>query len=348
MKLRDVVYVPHIARNTECLLGADIGGTNSNFGFLIRQGEQLILILSVHAKSKEVADFTQLVKEVLDYVKSKYQITVRYAAFAAAGVVSEHRDHAKPTNAPLIIDSKAIIAATGLHCAFVINDFAVIGHGLAHINPNSIVLVNHGTPRLLANKAILGAGTGLGKCIMVWNDLLQRYIPSASEGGHADFAAQTTQELLLIDTIRTAERRSDNISWEDLLSGDGIRKIYTFFHMQAGDTITTHIAPHPDEIFKSRTRDDHAYQTFLWYATFYARCTKNWALDALALGGIYIAGGIAAHNLALFQETIFMDEFLRCAKQKDLLTTIPIYVITDYNVSLYGAAAYLILEKMCM
>ncbi len=347
MELKEIVYVPTIAPATECLLGADIGGTNSNFGFMIQQGQQLILLLSVHAKSKQITDFTQLVKQVLDYVKTKYQIIVKYAAFAAAGAVSEQRDYAKPTNVKLIIDSKAIIAATGLHCAFVINDFAVIGHGLSHINPAHIVLVNHGIPRLLANKAILGAGTGLGKCIMVWHDLLHRYIPSASEGGHADFAPQHMQELLLIESIRTTERRTDSISWEDVLSGDGIRRIYTFFHRSSGDGVSNHTAPHPDEIFQSRHKDRHAFNTFEWYASFYARCAKNWALDALALGGVYIAGGIAAKNLALFQDPIFMREFINCGKQQELLATVPIYVITDYNVSLYGAAAYLILEKMC-
>ena len=167
-------------------------------------------------------------------------------------------------------------------------------------------------------------------------------------GGHADFSPQHQSEFDLIRSIHKNENFTCNISWEDVLSGDGIRRIYRFFHQRAHDTNhTDHVAPHPDEIFKSRHQDEHAFNTFNWYAKFYARCTKNWALDALALGGIYIAGGIAAKNLALFQEKIFMDEFMNCGKQQELLSTVPIYVIGDYNVSLYGAAAYLILEKMC-
>lgn len=348
MELKEIVHAPTLPAQSECLLAADIGGTNSNFGFLLPTGDQLVLLVSIHAKSKLVKDFTQLVTQVIECARTKYNITVRYAAFAAAGVVSEQRDFAKPTNANFIIDSKAILAATGLHCAFVINDFAVIGYGLPHIQPDQLVLVNHGVPRILANKAILGAGTGLGKCIMVWHDLLNRYIPSSSEGGHADFAPQHQSEFDLMRSIRKNEEFTGNISWEDILSGDGIRRMYTFFHQRAHDTNhTEHIAPHPDEIFNSRNQDEHAHNTFNWYAKFYARCAKNWALDSLALGGIYIAGGIAAKNLALFQEKLFMDEFTNCGKQQELLSTVPIYVISDYNVSLYGAAAYLMLEKMC-
>jgi glucokinase len=42
-----------------------------------------------------------------------------------------------------------------------------------------------------------------------------------------------------------------------------------------------------------------------------------------------------------------MDEFLNCGKQQELLKQIPVYVITDYNVSLYGAAEYMRLEGLC-
>jgi len=42
-----------------------------------------------------------------------------------------------------------------------------------------------------------------------------------------------------------------------------------------------------------------------------------------------------------------MQEFINCGKQQELLKQVPIYVITDYNVSLYGAAEYLRLEVMC-
>ena len=80
----------------------------------------------------------------------------------------------------------------------------------------------------------------------------------------------------------------------------------------------------------------------------YARFAKTFALDALATGGLYIAGGIAAHNVPLFESETFINEFLSCGKQKVLLSMIPIYVIADYNVSLYGAAEFMRLEDFCM
>ena len=42
-----------------------------------------------------------------------------------------------------------------------------------------------------------------------------------------------------------------------------------------------------------------------------------------------------------------MNEFINCGKQQALLEDLPVYVITDYNVSLYGAAEYMMLENTC-
>ncbi len=59
------------------------------------------------------------------------------------------------------------------------------------------------------------------------------------------------------------------------------------------------------------------------------------------------SGGIAANNLELFKDAYFTHEFINCGKQQELLKRIPIYVITDYNISLYGGVAYMALEGSC-
>jgi glucokinase len=214
------------------------------------------------------------------------------------------------------------------------------------------VLINSGKARKYANKIILGAGTGLGKCILYWDKHKNRYMPLASEGGHADFAPQTQEELDLALFIKKKEKFSCNISWEDVLSGCGIQRMYRFFQSRnkkafSDPEFNMNGGPLPDEIFKSRNGDEHSQKTFELYTKLYARCAKNFALDALALSGVYIAGGIAAKNLPLFELPGFMQEFVNCGKQSDLLKQVPVYVITDYNVSLYGAAEFMILEGMC-
>ena len=69
---------------------------------------------------------------------------------------------------------------------------------------------------------------------------------------------------------------------------------------------------------------------------FYARAARNFALDTLARGGLYIAGGIAAKNRDSFSD--FMTEFVKNEVYKELLSNIPIYLITNYDISLIGSA----------
>jgi len=345
-------YIDPIPTDVDCVLGADIGGTNSNFGIFEKTNDKLKLILSLHFKSQEITDFTKFVADTLSYLEKKYGLFITHSCFAAAGVVSEHRDRCKPTNLDFTIDANELIQKTSLECATLANDFEIIGHGLMLLKKNGVVQVKKGSARKNAVRVILGAGTGLGKCILQWHESLKRFMPMPSEGGHADFAAQTQEELGLIDFIESTEQRTCNISWEDVLSGNGIIRIYNFFRArnsnQPANEELKKNGLHPDKIFASRNLDDHARQTFRLYTTLYARCAKNFALDALGLGGVYIAGGIASKNLELFERPEFLQEFVNCGKQKDLLKKVPIFVITDYNVSLYGAAQFMLLEKTCI
>ncbi len=349
IELKQKVYVDTVPHNIEAILGADIGGTNSNFGFFQLYNHKPKLLFSVHAKSKQILDFPALVGQVMEFVKQNYGITIAHAMFASAGVVSPKRDFSKPTNLPIEIDARAIEKVTGLSCVHIVNDFEVIGYGISLLDPKDLVLVNKGVVCEHANQAILGAGTGLGKCTMFWDRYAARYVPVASEGGHADFAIQRPIELELAQFIQQTEKRTCNISWEDVLSGNGIQRIYQFFHANAngGKHPKQEQVPHPDEIFNRRNDDQHSWDTFELYTMLYARCAKDFALDVLARGGVYIAGGIAANNLPMFKLPCFMQEFVNCGKQALLLKEVPIYVITDYNVSLYGAAHYLLLEQVC-
>jgi glucokinase len=344
----------HIAREklyhslsgvTQGILGADIGGTNSNFGFFSYDKQTVQLIFSLHLLSKEIISFSQTIHDILDYAKTKYHFSVTHAVFAAAGIVSEKKDFCKPTNLSFVLDASDIFHATQISYIRIINDFAAIGYGLPFLIKDDIVCIHPGVEIDKGNKAILGAGTGLGTSFLVWHEHANRYLPVASEGGHADFVIHTEQEYHLMHFFRTCLNKSYPISWENILSGDGIACIFHFFSLHDTTHTTATTAPHPDEIFMHRHDNDACWKTYRTYAALYGRCAKNITLTALARGGIYIAGGIAAKNSALFTEDVFLSEFFMNEKQQEMLMNVPIHVIINYNVSLYGAAAYLLEEN---
>lgn len=351
LSFREHHYVTVMPTHTTALLVGDIGGTNSNFGVFTDDGRARTLVCSLHFKSQEVTDFSALVLQVITYLNERYALTIHQSCFAAAGIVPPTHDYCKPTNLSFVLKSSDIMAQTGLECATIVNDFEVIGHGLDHINKRSLVQVKQGKVEPKGHKAILGAGTGLGKCMLAWSDERARYIPLVSEGGHADFAAQSQLECDLIAFIQKTEKRTDAVSWEDVLSGNGIGRMYAFFNsINKYAHTNTHqpsIAVHPDEIFNNRHVDKSSWRTFELYAHVYARCAKNYALDTLASAGVYIAGGIATHNVPLFEQPGFIQEFINCGKQKEFLKHVPVYVIADYDVSLYGAVEYMMSNQLC-
>ena len=78
-------------------------------------------------------------------------------------------------------------------------------------------------------------------------------------------------------------------------------------------------------------------------STIYARCARNYALDSLSLGGLYISGGVSRKNPSLFNAA-FIKEFMDHDIYKDILKLIPIYLIKNPFVGLLGASVALELE----
>ena len=114
-----ITYVDTIEKNITCIIGADIGGTNSNFGVFEVVDNIPRLLFSIHYKSQHVTNFTDLFVVVIDFIKTEYAIIISHMCIAAAGVVSEKRDWVKPTNLPIEIHTKDIIARTNVNCAFL-------------------------------------------------------------------------------------------------------------------------------------------------------------------------------------------------------------------------------------
>ena len=65
----------------------------------------------------------------------------------------------------------------------------------------------------------------------------------------------------------------------------------------------------------------------------------NLAVKVMATGGVYVAGGVAVHTLAVLKQAAFMESFKRKGRFADLMGRIPIHVIVS-PAGLAGAAAY--------
>jgi len=331
------------------VLGIDVGGTSTNIAISAIQNDAPLLLLKFTFNTKQLPSLLPAIQQVLFYGKENYDIDVCNACIGSSGVISADNNTAFLTNISWNVNGKKIIEKTKLTSVFIINDFQAIGYGLNSIDlskPENVMQIRPEislSSRLTQNRAIIGAGTGFGKCFLTYDKTLQTYIPHHSEGGHSDIACYCQNEKKIFDYIKIIKNLSAPVSYEDILSGSGIEYIYSFLLNQKkgeSDVIHSHIANSDDKaslISKYRHEDEICQKTFELFTCFYARCAKNFVLDTMATGGLFIAGGIASKNSDLFKTQYFLDEFMYSQKRSDVLKNIPIYVILNYDISLYGA-----------
>ncbi|MFH2027639.1 MAG: glucokinase [Nanoarchaeota archaeon] len=338
-----------IRQYSKFVLGGDVGGTNTSFGVAGIKKSKLELLFTLHFKTQKIGSLVSAVNETLKYCKDIHRILIKNACFGVAGIVSSKHDICKMVNVNLDIDVKEILKKTKLKSAYLVNDFELIGYGINLLDINDkkdVSKTRHrkyiGSHMVGTTKAIVGAGTGLGKSILVCDDDKKSYTPVASEGGHGDFPAQDQSDINLVEFIKKT-RKVKQVSYEEVIAGRGIGHIYMFLRSLKKFKHTPYTKKICDNgydvesIARYKNKDKTCKETFRLYAKYYARCVKNFALDSLSIGGIYIAGGIAAKHKEMFNTKEFINEFENNDRLTDILKKMPIYVIVNPNVSLYGA-----------
>ncbi|MBS3137268.1 ROK family protein [Candidatus Woesearchaeota archaeon] len=342
----------------EYILTADIGATNTRIALYSTEIKliELIEIKTDEIKNKE--SFVRIIKQKLKKIFSRLQAT----CIACAGPVNHKLNQVQLTNSHLLINSKHLneqFKKENISCKdiYLLNDFEALGYGINKILNSSkssqystkeLTTIKKGKPVRLKTIALLGAGTGLGKSIAVYNKDKNIYQPFPSEGGHADFPIQNYYELQLAEFIRK-QTNYTNLCYEDILSGKGIVHIYDFLYLKYEYNLKKEqlalkkkIDKADDKaalISKNRKTDFLCKETFRLFAKYYAICLRNLALETMPLSGIYIGGGIAAKNADIFNY-LFIQEFEKHDVYRHLLKNIPIYLITDKTLSLYGCALY--------
>src|SRR3989344_9083453 len=318
----------------QLILAGDIGGTNCSLGiFGIKNRPELIV--SFHFKSRQLKDLYGPINLVLEYAKRRFGIKIEKCCLGIAGILSAKKDYVHLTNANLDLSMKALSNRTALKKIILMNDFEAAGYGVNVLKSKDIKTIQKGFKTLKAPIVVIGAGTGLGKATLIYDNGRKMHIPLASEIHHADFPAQNKIEMELVDFIKKY-RKIKNVSNGDILSGDGLENIYLFLRKSGRFKKTKIIAQidksknKPELISKYRKEEPICRKTFEIFKMAYAGFAKNCALDALSFNGVYIAGGIAPKNAAIF-DSGFIKEFEKSNKMNQILKKIPIYLVLNYD-----------------
>jgi glucokinase len=318
------------------VLAGDVGGTNARFAIVNINGSTARVEREQHYASQEARSLTSLVRR---FIADVGDTSVQRACFAVAcGVID---GVCRGANLPWTIDERELGDALSIPRTTLINDFDAIGHGLALLELGDIETLQHGESVLHGPIALIGAGTGLGEAFLIWDGIQYRVQPS--EGGHVNFAARDDLEWGLYSEL---VGEFEHVSYERVVSGPGLIRIYRYL-AAAGGVIT------PDVIRNEMRQEDpaavivrhalaetdavctHAVDLF---TSLLGAQAGNLALTVFAVGGVYVAGGIAPRIVHKLRTGPFLPSFHGKGRVSNLVRRMPVHVITNTNVGLLGAA----------
>jgi len=311
------------------ILAGDLGGTKSNLGLFDVQQGKLVRIARKRYTSHEYPGLKDITADFL----AKNGAKVTAASFGIAGPVVNNTVRA--TNLPWVIDGAEMAEFLSLKHVRLVNDLEAASYGIGVMEASDLEVLYPGVPEPQATQVVIAAGTGLGEGILYWDG--EQHVPIATEGGHADFSPSTDQQA---DLWKFMKKRNDFVSSEQILSGRGFQNIHEFlspYDKHVGFDTTTDPAP---EITRRALAGECpvCVATVNLWIEIYGSEAGNFALRALARGGIYVAGGIAVKILPKLKEGRFAAAARNKEKLEDYLAKIPITVVLNEDCPLMGAA----------
>lgn len=319
------------------ILAGDVGGTKTLLG-LFEPGGRRPRVVDVRTyQSSAITGAGAIVEEFLSH-QSQASRRVLSAAFGVAGPVVGGR--AQLTNVSWAVDAAELASILGIERVDLLNDLEAMAHSVTVLEGNELDVLQAGEVVETGNAALIAAGTGLGEALL--HNVAGRLIPSASEGGHADFAARTDREAALAAELT---RNHGRARYEDVVSGQGLLNIHGFTH---GGTRCPAV-PEPRDIRKTpplisksalEKRCPRCVEALSLFVSAYGAEAGNLALRSVATRGVWVGGGIAPTILPALRDGRFMAAFLAKAPLEHLVARIPVAVILNAQAGLLGAAVH--------
>ncbi|PWU03123.1 MAG: glucokinase [Terriglobia bacterium] len=321
------------------LLAGDIGGTKTALGVFSEERGAHAALAESEVHSADHGSLESIAKEFL----AKTGLKVDRACFGVAGPVLAGR--AKVTNLPWIVDQAAMAKELSLDAVHLLNDLEAIACAIPGLRPEDVEELSAGAPVEHGNIAVFAPGTGLGEAFLTWEET--EYRAHSSEGGHADFAPTDEVQIRLLEFM---QQRFEHVSYEHVCSGVGIPHVYDFFRDCEKTEERAEIA---ERIAMAGDRTKAIIRSALDAVDPSPRCTAtietvvsimgseagNLALKVLAVGGVYLAGGVAVHLLPALKSPRFLRSFRHKGRFAEVMSRIPVHLMTG-KVGLAGAAAY--------
>ncbi|MBN2302203.1 MAG: glucokinase [Lentisphaerae bacterium] len=324
-----------VEQRDRIVLAGDIGGTKTNLGLFSIGLRRPVCRRQKTFLSRNFQSLEAVIEEFLSHARAN----IRAACFGVAGPVFE--GSCRTTNLPWQLSETKIRKRFAWKRVRLLNDLEAMAVSVPLLTNRELAPLNPVPLRRQGNVALVAPGTGLGTAMSIYCD--GRYIPVASEGGHADFAPGNEDEVALWQYLR---KRYGHVSSERLLSGAGAMVIYKWLRdsgryrepawlkdaVKQGDpakAITEAAIKKKDPLCRASLRT---------LSSILGATAGNFALTCMSTGGVYLGGGIPPKILPILKDGSFMRAFVNKGRFKNLMKTIPVRVILNSKSALIGAA----------
>jgi glucokinase len=319
------------------ILAGDVGGTKCNLALFREEGSTLRLIFQRRLATRDYSGFEDMVEDFLKQSESNQNLgqpQIDAAGFGVAGVVANGQHHSE--NLPWVVDVAPLTHKLKLKTIPLLNDIIATALCLERLSAADFVVLNPGAPAAHATRVVITAGTGLGEALLFWDG--KKYHAAPAEGGQTDFAPRTEREIHLLHHLKPD---LPQVSYEEIVSGRGFRRIHEFLsptlHHESFDSPTGNAA---GEITQRGLAQSCpvCVDTLDFWTDMFASAIGNFALHTMALGGIYIAGGIPLKILPKLQTEAFFKSYCGNNKLGSMLARIPISIVLNEDAPMLGAA----------
>jgi len=305
------------------VIAADVGGTKTRLVIADTDRPEHALF-EARYHSRDFDGFEPLLQTFID--ESRFE-NRKLAAMSLAfpGVVDG--DDARLTNLPWTINKHVLQDRFGVEQIHFMNDFQASALGTSHLNAEDMICLNAGVHKTDAVRVVVGAGTGLGCSWMLRDAAADR--AWSTEGGHMDFAPVDEIQIALLQFL---VERHGHVSYERVLSGDGLVALYDFCSGQKATNVDA------AWVHRQAERENDAARTaMVLFVRIYGAFIGNMALLFKPEAGIYITGGIGAKIISWMKSDDFISAFLNKGRMRALAERTSVYLVTDERVGVKGA-----------
>ena len=321
--------------NRNMLLAGDIGGTKTLLG-LFDPVPARPRAIAVHSfATLEYPDLPAIISTFIDTDAAR-GVEIDRACFGVAGPVIG--DSAELTNVPWRVDAIRVARAFSLLRVRLLNDLQAMAFSIPVLRDEETRVLQRGEPLRGGNIALIAAGTGLGEALL--HNVDGRFVPSASEGGHADFSARTEREIAV---LRALTARYGRVEVERVISGRGLSNLHRVTHngpCAAGIDPDDLDSPAAISTAAMNGRCAGCVEAVGVFVEAYGAEAGNLALRSVATGGVFVGGGIAPKIIPLLESGAFLKAFRAKTPLEPLLGSIPVKIILNDEAGLLGAAVF--------